>query len=120
MTTLRSPGAESGYLARVADTVAAIEGKLDRLLDRQESLIVAIASMSEQLGTQSEMLAEILGAAQAEPEESPVAELLAQLAAAVNDNTRAVATMFEELGSIPDEIGEAVAAAIAREKPPES
>jgi len=117
MTTPQSPGTEGGYLAHIADTVTAAEAKLDRLMDRQEALILAIASMSEQLRTQSEMLAEILGAAQADPEASPVAELLAQLASAVNDNTTAVAQMSEELGAIPDEIGEAIAAAILRETP---
>ena len=106
---------EGGYLAHISDTVTATGGKIDQLLERQEVLIAVLTRMSEDMRTQSEMLAEILGAASSDPEPSPVAELLAQLTAAVNENTRAVAEMSEELAEIPAEIGDAIVTAMARE-----
>jgi hypothetical protein len=118
MTTATMPGAEGGFLAHISDTVTATDEKVDQLLERQDTVIAILTRMSEDLRAQSEMLAEILGAALTDPEPSPVALQLMALTAAVNENTTAVVEMAEDLASIPSEIGDAVAEAIGADRSP--
>jgi uncharacterized coiled-coil protein SlyX len=112
MKAAAGEGSAGGYLAHISDTVTATDEKVDQLLDQQATLIAILTRLSEDLRTQSEMLAEILGAATGDPGPSPVAEALIALNDAVRENTEAVAGMADNLAALPAEFADTIAQAI--------
>jgi hypothetical protein len=85
MATATSPSSEGGFLAHLSDRVTSVDERIDRLLELQDAVLAILTRMSEDLRAQSEMLAEILGAARDDPGPSPVSVLLKVLT--VNENT---------------------------------
>jgi uncharacterized coiled-coil protein SlyX len=112
MTATAKEGNVGGYLAHISDTVTATDEKVDQLLDQQATLVAILTRLSEDLRTQSEMLAEILGAATGDPGPSPIAEALVALNDAVRENTEVVANMADTLAALPAELADAIVRAI--------
>jgi ABC-type transporter Mla subunit MlaD len=112
MSDTLKDGKFGGLLAHISDAVTATEEKVDQLLEQQGTLVAILTRMSEDLRAQSEMLAEILGAARGDPGPSPIEEALVALEKAVAANTDAVAGIADELAAMPADLAGAITAAI--------
>lgn len=93
---------DGAYLAHISDTLAEHSQQLG-------TIHAVLGQMLSAIEAQTEMLTEVLQAARSEPANSPVAQALTKLSAAVAENTNAVATMAETMGELarllPDEPG---------------
>ncbi len=92
-------------LAHIADTVTALADQMAEARETQGAMLAVLNRLVEITEAQSEMLAEVLGAAKAEPGPSPVAIQLEALTAAVNVNTELMRSMSEQLDELPEAIG---------------
>ncbi|MBB3175226.1 hypothetical protein FHR90_003080 [Endobacter medicaginis] len=92
---------DGAYLAHISDTVEANANQLGTIVE-------ILRVMVDTQGAQSEMLAQILGAAIAPPGPSPVAEALRALAERVDANTAAIGEMAAVMEGLPAAIGEAI------------
>jgi N-methylhydantoinase B/oxoprolinase/acetone carboxylase alpha subunit len=99
----------SAFLAHITDTVTDMR-------EEQRAMLTVLTRLVETSEAQTEMLAEILGAARQEAGPSETAQQLAALIAAVQENSRAIESMAEQLGALPVEVGAEIANAL-REEP---
>ena len=74
---------DGAYLAHLADTVTAIAEQLGEQREVQQNMLTVLNDLLEANLAQSEMLADILGAATQDTGPSPVAEALQALAGEV-------------------------------------
>jgi hypothetical protein len=75
--------------------------RMDDLQTSVDTLARGLTLLAETLGTHSEMLAKILEACSADPGESPVADLLEQIADAIkqqNETLVGIGTTLEHIG----------------------
>jgi hypothetical protein len=96
---------DGAYLAHLSDTVTAITEQLDEQREVQQNLLAVLNHLLETNRAQSEMLAEILGAAAQDAGPSPVVEALEALVTQVgqiNENQTSLITLVAEL---PDAVG---------------
>ncbi|BAK85268.1 hypothetical protein Gbth_027_010 [Gluconobacter thailandicus F149-1 = NBRC 100600] len=84
---------DGAYLAHVSDTLEE-HGK------QLSAIQTVLGMMLDTLQAQTEMLTEVLAAARDEPGDSPVAQALTNLTAAVGENTQAVNTMAESMNDM--------------------
>jgi hypothetical protein len=70
---------DGAYLAHLSDTVTAITEQLDEQREVQQNVLAVLNHLLETNRAQSEMLAEILGAAAQDARPSPVVEALEAL-----------------------------------------
>lgn len=88
----------------------AVFEKLDSLQVTVDTLARGLILMTETLATHSEMLGQILEACSVEPGESPLTEILEEIAAAIQQQTAALAGIGETL----DNLGPGIEAAVVR------
>ena len=91
-----------------------IVSQLEGMQTSIDTLGRGLILMTETLGTHSEMLAQILEACSADPGESPVADLLKQIVAAINQQNETLVTIGETLGHIGPSIEVAVIRGVHR------
>jgi hypothetical protein len=99
---------DSAFLAHIADTVT-------EMRKEQRAMLTVLTRLVETSEAQTEMLAEILGAARQETGPSETAAQLAALIAAVQENSRVIESVAEQIGSLPAEVGAEIASALAGE-----
>jgi hypothetical protein len=92
------------------DNDGAIISRLDSMQESIDTLARGLTMLAETLGTHSEMMSQILEACSADPGESPVADLLEQIAAAINQQNEALVTIGETL----EHIGPSIEVAVIR------
>jgi hypothetical protein len=88
----------------------AVLEKLDSLQTTVDTLTRGLILMTETLATHSEMLGRILEACAVEPEESTLTEILEEIAAAIQQQTAALA----DIGKSLDNIGPRIEIAVVR------
>jgi len=84
---------DGAYLAHISDTLAEHSQQLG-------TIHTVLGQMLSAIEAQTEMLTEVLAAARDEPGDSPVAQALTNLTAAVGENTQAVNTMAESMNDM--------------------
>jgi hypothetical protein len=87
------------------------DDRLARLEETQDALIRGVAQMNETLATHTAMLERILLAATEEPPGGDLAEALRDMANALAAQEALLARLDTQLGALPGQIAEAVAAA---------
>ena len=88
----------------------AILSRLDAMTESIDTLARGLILMTETLGTHSEMLAQILEVCSADPGESPVADLLEQIADAIKQQNETLVGIGETL----EHIGPSIEVAVVR------
>lgn len=88
----------------------AVLEKLDSLQTTVDTLARGLILMTETLATHSEMLGQILEACSVEPGESPLTEILEEIAGGIQQQTAAL----EGIGATLDNIGPGIEAAVVR------
>ena len=97
----------------MADTDA-ILSRLDGMQTSIDTLARGLTLLADTLGTHSEMLAEILEACSADPGESPVADLLEQIADAIKAQNETLTGIGDTLKHIGPSIEVAVIRGVHR------
>jgi hypothetical protein len=92
-------------LTRIADAVTAIEEQLGQHREIQQNILAVLNELLATNQAQSEMLAEILGAASQEVEPSPVAQALAALAARIQELDENQTTLIARVAELPEAVG---------------
>ena len=98
-------GKDGALLAHISDTVTEVAEQLEEHRGVQQNILTILNSLLETNQAQTEMLAEILGAAQQEPGPSPVAEALEALVAAVQQLAENQAMLIAQVTELPEAIG---------------
>jgi len=112
MTTAK----DGAYLAHISDTVTAVAEQLEEHRGVQQNILTVLNQLLETNQAQSEMLAEIMGAASQEAGPSPVAQALEALAATVERLAENQATLIAHVAELPEAIGRQFEASL-RERP---
>ncbi len=100
------PSAKDGaHLAHMSDTVTAVAEQLEEHRNVQQNILTVLNQLLETNEAQSEMLAEILGAASQEAAPSPVAQALEALVAMVERLAENQATLIGHVVELPEAIG---------------
>jgi hypothetical protein len=96
---------DGAHLAHIADTVSAIAEQLGQHREVQQNILAVLNALLATNQVQSEMLAEILGAASQEAGPSPVAQALVALAAQVQQMDENQASLIARLAELPEAVG---------------
>ena len=97
---------DAADLAHMADTVTALVEQLAEHREVQQNILAVLNKLLETSQAQSEMLAEILGAASEEAGPSPVAQALEALAARVERMDANQASLIALVADLPEAIGQ--------------
>jgi hypothetical protein len=89
----------------MSDTVTAVAEQLEEHRNVQQNILTVLNQLLETNEAQSEMLAEILGAASQEAAPSPVAQALEALVAMVERLAENQATLIGHVVELPEAIG---------------
>lgn len=92
-------------LAYLADTVATLAAQMTEQGDVQRNILAVLNALLETNRAQSEMLADILGAASQETGPSPVAEALEALAAQVRHMDENQTSLLALVTELPEAVG---------------
>jgi hypothetical protein len=101
MTTAK----DGAYLAHISDTMTELAEQLEEHRGVQQNILTVLNQLLETNQAQSEMLAEILGAASQEAGPSPVAQALETLGAIVERLAENQATLIAHVAELPEAIG---------------
>ncbi len=105
-TTEKAQQAQAqAQLARLCDAVTAIAAQQGEQREVQQNMLAVLHALLETNQAQSEMLADILGAATLEAGPSPVAEALETLAAQVRHLDETQTGVIAQLVELPEAIG---------------
>ena len=105
-------GRDGALLAHISDTVTSIAEGMEEHRQVQQNILTVLDSLLATNEAQSEMLSEILGAAnQAGP--SPVAEALEALVAVIQRMDENQTTLIARLAELPQAIGRQVEASLS-------
>ena len=96
---------DGAYLAHISDTLTAIAGQLDEQREVQQNVLTVLNVLLETSRAQSEMLAEILGAASQDAGPSPVAVALEALAAQVRKMDENQTSLIALVAELPEAVG---------------
>ena len=96
---------EGAYLAHISDTLTAIAEQLDEQREVQQNVLTALNVLLETNRAQSEMLAEILGAATQDAGPSPVAVALEALATQVRQMDENQTSLIALVAELPEAVG---------------
>ena len=96
---------DGAYLAHISDTLTAIAGQLDEQREVQQNVLTVLNVLLETNRTQSEMLAEILGAASQDAGPSPVSVALEALAAQVRQMDETQTGLIALVAELPEAVG---------------
>jgi pantothenate kinase len=96
---------DAAHLAHISDTVTAVAEQMEEHRQVQQNILTVLNQLLETNEAQSEMLAEILGAAAQEAGPSPVAQALEALVATVDLLAESQATLTEHIADLPEAIG---------------
>ena len=92
-------------LAQLADTVTALAEQLGEQREVQQNVLAVLNALLETNQAQSEMLADILGAATQDAGPSPVAEALEALAAHIKLMDENQTSLIAQVAELPEAIG---------------
>ena len=92
-------------LVHLADTVTALAEQLTEQREVQQNILAVLNALLETNQAQSEMLADILGAASQEAGPSPVAHALEALAAQVQQMDENQTSLIARVAELPEAIG---------------
>ncbi len=96
---------DCAYLAHLSDTVTAIAAQLGEQREVQQNMLTVLNDLLEANLAQSEMLADIFGAATQDTGPSPVAEALQALAAQVLQMDETQTSLIARVAELPVAIG---------------
>ena len=96
---------DGAYLAHISDTLTAIAEQLDEQREVQQNVLTALNALLETNRAQSEMLAEILGAATQDAGPSPVAVALEALAAQIRKMDENQTNLIALVAERPEAVG---------------
>jgi uncharacterized protein YhaN len=96
---------DGAQLAHLADTVTALAEQLAEHREVQQNILAVLNALLETNQVQSEMLADILGAATQDAGPSPVAQALAALAAQVQQMDENQTSLIAQVAGLPEAIG---------------
>ena len=96
---------DGAYLVHLSDTVTAITEQLDEQREVQQNVLAVLNHLLETNRAQSEMLAEILGAAAQDAGPSPVAQALEALAARVQQVDENQTSLIALVAELPEAVG---------------
>jgi hypothetical protein len=96
---------DGAHLAHLADTVTALAERLAEHREVQQNILAVLGALLETNQAQSEMLADILGAASQDAGPSPVAEALEALAAEVQHMDENQTSLIAQVAELPEAIG---------------
>jgi vacuolar-type H+-ATPase subunit I/STV1 len=96
---------DGAHLAQLSDTVTAIAEQLGEQREVQQNILAVLSQLLEANQAQSEMLADILGAASEDAGPSPVAEALEALAAEVQQLDETQASLIARVAELPEAVG---------------
>ena len=96
---------DGAYLAHLSDIVTAIAEQLGEQREVQQNMLTVLNDLLEANLAQSEMLADILGAATVDNGPSPVAEALQALAAQVQQMDETQTSLIARMAELPAAIG---------------
>jgi len=89
----------------MADTLTAIREQMEEHKDVQQNMLVVLNHLLVTSQAQSEMLAEILGAASQDAGPSPIAEALETLAAQVQQMGENQTSLITLVAALPEAVG---------------
>ena len=96
---------EGAYLAHISDTLTAIAEQLDEQREVQQNVLTVLNVLLEANRAQSEMLAEILGAASQDAGPSPVAVALEALATQIRQMDENQTSLIALVAGLPEAVG---------------
>ena len=96
---------DGASLAHIADTVTAVAGQMAEHGEVQRNILAVLNELLETSRAQTEMLADILGAASQETGPSPVAEALEALAAQVRQMDENLTSLLALVAELPEAVG---------------
>ena len=96
---------DGAQLVHLADTVTALAEPLTEQREVQQNILAVLNALLETNQAQSEMLADILGAASQEAGPSPVAHALEALAAQVQQMDENQTSLIARVAELPEAIG---------------
>ena len=96
---------DGAQLAHLADTATALAEQLAEHREVQQNILAVLNALLETNQAQSEMLADILGAASQEAGPSPVAQALEALAAQVQQMDENQTSLIAQVAELPEAIG---------------
>lgn len=96
---------DGALLSHIADSVTTIAEGLEEHREVQQSILTVLNALLETNQAQSEMLAEILGAASQEAGPSPVAQALEALAAVIERMDVNQTALIARLAELPEAMG---------------
>ena len=96
---------DGAHLAHLADAVTALAEQLAEHREVQQNILAVLNALLETSQAQSEMLADILGAASQEAGPSPVAHALEALAAQVQQMDENQTSLIAQVAELPEAIG---------------
>jgi len=96
---------DGAQLAHLSDTVTALAEQLAEHREVQQNILAVLNALLETNQAQSEMLADILGAATQDTGPSPVAQALAALAAQVQQMDENQTSLTAQVAGLPEAIG---------------
>jgi len=96
---------DGASLAHLADTVTALAARVADQAEVQRNILAVLNELLETSRAQSEMLADILGAASQEAGPSPVAEALEALAAQVRQMDENQTSLLALVAELPEAVG---------------
>ena len=103
---------DGAHLAHISDTVTTIAEGLQESRETQQNILAVLNALLETNQAQSEMLAEILGAASQEAGPSPVAEALEALIAAIERLDENQTILIARVIELPEAIGGQIEASL--------
>ena len=92
-------------MALLADTMTALAAQLGEQREVQQNVLAVLNALLETNLAQSEMLADILGAASQEAGPSPVADALEGLAAQIQQLDENQTSLIAQMAELPEAIG---------------
>ena len=98
-------GTDGANLSHIADTVTSIAEQLEEHREVQQNILSVLTALLETNQAQSEMLAEILGAASQEAGPSPVAQALKALVAQVQQLDENQTSLIARVAELPEAVG---------------
>ena len=96
---------DGAHLAHLSDTVTAIAEQLGEQREVQQNILAVLNALLETSQAQSEMLADILGAATQDAGPSPVVQALEALAAQVQQMDENQTSLIAQVAELPEAIG---------------
>jgi hypothetical protein len=103
---------DGALLAHISDTVTAFAEGLEEHRQVQQNILTMLDALLETNQAQSEMLAEILGAASQEAGPSPVAQAREALVAVIERLDQNQTTLIARITELPEAIGGQIVASL--------